>query len=128
MISLRGFPFAACAAIVLLAAASARAQNEPEMPSECDGNTAQIVECLTRQAKVWDQRLNQAYQKLLQSGPAAQREKLRAAQRLWLQYRDANCAYYAAGEGTVARVATAECLRSMTESRTEELEQAGGPD
>ena len=112
---------------LLLASAPALAQNEPEMPAECDGNTNQIVDCLTRQTKVWDQRLNDAYQKLLQSGPAAQREKLRAAQRFWVQYRDANCAYYAAGEGTISRVATAECMRSMTESRTEELEQAGTP-
>ena len=33
-----------------------------------------------------------------------QREQLRVAQRLWIQYRDANCLYYDLGEGTIARI------------------------
>jgi uncharacterized protein YecT (DUF1311 family) len=123
----RGLLSAACVAVVLLAAtASAHAQTEPEMPAECDGSTNEIVECLGRQTKVWDQRLNEAYQKLMQSTQAGQREQLRAAQRLWVQYRDANCRYYALGEGTISRVEAAECMRSMTESRTQELEQTRG--
>ena len=113
------------AAALMLAAGPARPQGEADM-QECDGNTAEMVECLSRQAKVWDQRLNEAYQKVMQSVPGGRREKLRAAQRLWVQYRDANCAYYAAGESTVSRVEAAECMRSMTESRTGELDQAGG--
>jgi uncharacterized protein YecT (DUF1311 family) len=126
LIVCRRLHVAACvAAAVMLAASPARPQGEPDM-QECDGSTAEMVECLSRQAKVWDQRLNEAYQKLMQAAPAGQREKLRAAQRLWVQYRDANCAYYAAGEGTVSRVEAAECMRSMTESRTGELDQAGG--
>ena len=118
--------FAAFVAVTLVLAASpARPQGEADM-QECDGSTAEMVECLSRQAKIWDQRLNEAYQKLMQSVQGGQRDKLRAAQRLWVQYRDANCAYYAAGEGTVSRVEAAECMRSMTESRTGELDQAGG--
>jgi uncharacterized protein YecT (DUF1311 family) len=114
------------AAVLVLAAGPARAQGDADLGQECDGSTAEMVECLSRQTKVWDGRLNEAYQKLMQSTQGAQREKLRATQRLWMQYRDANCAYYAAGEGTVSRVEAAECMRSMTESRTQELEQAGG--
>ena len=34
----------------------------------------------------------------------SQRDQLRAAQRLWVQYRDANCLYYGMGEGTIARL------------------------
>ena len=116
---------AVAAATLMLAASPARPQGDPGM-QECDGSTAEMVECLSRQTKVWDGRLNEAYQKLMQSVQGGQREKLRSAQRLWVQYRDANCAYYAAGDGTVSRVEAAECMRSMTESRTQELEQAGG--
>jgi uncharacterized protein YecT (DUF1311 family) len=47
---------------------------------------------------------------------------LRAAQRLWIQYRDANCLYYGLSEGTIARIEAGECLRSMTEARSKELE------
>jgi uncharacterized protein YecT (DUF1311 family) len=111
---------------LLIMAAPARAQTEPEMPAECDGNTSEIVDCVTRQAKVWDRRLNEAYQKKLQAVQGSQREQLRAAQRLWVQYRDANCHYYALGEGTISRVEAAECMRSMTETRTLELEETRG--
>jgi len=50
---------------------------------------------------------------------------LRAAQRLWVQYRDANCLYYGMGEGTIARLDAGECMRSMTEARAKELEGLG---
>jgi uncharacterized protein YecT (DUF1311 family) len=49
------------------------------------------------------------------------------AQRLWIQYRDANCLYYGMGEGTIARVDAGECQRSMTEARARELEGVGHP-
>jgi uncharacterized protein YecT (DUF1311 family) len=55
----------------------------------------------------------------------ADRLKLRAAQRLWIAYRDANCLYFGMGEGTIARVGAAECMRSMTEARARELETLG---
>ena len=56
---------------------------------------------------------------------AAQHDQLRAAQRLWIQYRDANCLYYGLGEGTIARIDAGECMRSMTEARARELEGLG---
>ena len=51
--------------------------------------------------------------------------QLRAAQRLWIQYRDANCLYYGLGEGTIARLDAGECMRSMTEARAKEFEGLG---
>jgi uncharacterized protein YecT (DUF1311 family) len=126
LIACRSLHVASFVAAALFAAGPAYAQGDADLGQECDGSTAEMVECLSRQTKVWDGRLNQAYQKLMQSVQGGQREKLRAAQRLWVQYRDANCAYYAAGDGTVSRVEAAECMRSMTESRSQELEQAGG--
>ena len=52
-------------------------------------------------------------------------DQLRAAQRLWVQYRDANCLYYGMGEGTIARLDAGECMRSMTEARAREFEGLG---
>ena len=40
---------------------------------------------------------------------AQQRELPRAAQRLWIQYRDVNCLYYGLGESTIARIEAGEC-------------------
>ena len=44
-----------------------------------------------------------AYQQALKDAGPQQHDQLRAAQRLWIQYRDANCLYYGLGEGTIAR-------------------------
>ena len=54
-----------------------------------------------------------------------QREQLRAAQRLWIQYRGANRLYYGLGEGPIARIAAGECMRNMTEARAREREGVG---
>jgi uncharacterized protein YecT (DUF1311 family) len=108
------------AVLALVSVAQAGDQGEPEQ--SCDGNTFQMVECLKAKTAQWDKRLNAAYQKALQDAVPAQRDPLRAAQRLWIQYRDANCLYYGMGEGTIARLDAGECMRSMTEARAKELE------
>jgi uncharacterized protein YecT (DUF1311 family) len=84
-----------------------------------------MVECLKAKTAQWDKRMNVAYQQALKDAGNAQREPLRAAQRLWIQYRDANCLYYGMGEGTIARLDAGECMRSMTEARAKELEGLG---
>lgn len=108
---------------VLAQVSVARAADEAE-PS-CDGNTYQMVECLKAKTAQWDKRLNAAYQKALGTAGDKQREQLRTAQRLWVQYRDANCLYYGMGEGTIARLDAGECMRSLTEARAKELEGIG---
>lgn len=109
--------------LALVTVAHAGDQGVPDQ--SCDGNTFQMVECLKGKTAQWDKRLNVAYQKALQDAEPAQRDPLRAAQRLWVQYRDANCLYYGLGEGTIARLDAGECMRSMTEARTRELEGLG---
>ena len=104
-------------------AAVAGDQGDPE-PS-CDGNTFQIVECLKARTAQWDKRMTIAYQQALNDASPQQREQLRAAQLLWIGYRDANCLYYGMGEGTIARIDAGECMRNMTEARARELEGLG---
>jgi uncharacterized protein YecT (DUF1311 family) len=111
------------AVLALVSVAHAGDQGDPEQ--SCDGNTYQMVECLKGKTAQWDKRLNIAYQKAVQDAQPAQRDQLRAAQRLWVQYRDANCLYYGVGEGTIARLDAGECMRSMTEARAKELEGLG---
>jgi len=111
------------AVLVLGSVVHAGDQGEPEQ--SCDGNTFQMVECLKAKTAQWDKRLNAAYQKAVQDAQPAQRDQLRAAQRLWIQYRDANCLYYGLGEGTIARLDAGECMRSMTEARAREFEGLG---
>jgi uncharacterized protein YecT (DUF1311 family) len=111
------------AVLALVSVVHAGDQGEPEQ--SCDGNTFQMVECLKAKTARWDKRLNIAYQKAVQDAGSAQGDQLRAAQRLWVQYRDANCLYYGMGEGTIARLDAGECMRSMTEARAKELEGLG---
>ena len=113
------------AAAMAMLAAVARADDESEPVKNCDGNTFEIVECLKAQTAQWDKRMNLAYQKGLKDAGEKQREQLRAAQRLWIQYRDANCLYYGLGEGTIARIDAGECMRNMTKARAEEFEGLG---
>jgi len=112
---------------VLLFSSIAFAQDEKkdDIPDpECDGGTYQLVKCLSDATAKWDKRLNAAYREAVndKETPKEQREQLRKAQRLWLQFRDANCEYYALGEGSISRVNAASCLLDMTKARAKELE------
>jgi uncharacterized protein YecT (DUF1311 family) len=116
--------FAGVAAICLLASAvDAGDQSDPAR--SCDGSTFEMVDCLKARTAQWDRRMTAAYQQALKDAVPQQREQLRAAQRLWIQYRDANCLYYGLGEGTIARIDAGECMRSMSEARARELEGLG---
>lgn len=104
------------------AAVSAFAQDKGEPNGECGVSTPEMVQCANDKTAYWDKRLNAAYARALKETEGNQREPLRAAQRLWVQYRDANCLYYSLGEGTIARVEAADCMYRMTKSRALELE------
>jgi uncharacterized protein YecT (DUF1311 family) len=98
---------------------------EPNTEESCQDrkSTADIVECLATQTAVWERRLNAAYQKLIDDLPVRRRDRLRSAQRLWLQFRDANCAYFASRPGTIARVGAGQCALRLTSARAIELEE-----
>ncbi len=85
--------FVVAASIGLLASA-VHAGDQSDPVQSCDGNTFQMVECLEAQTAQCDKRMTIAYQQALKDAGPQQREQLRAAQRLWIQYRDANCLYY----------------------------------
>jgi uncharacterized protein YecT (DUF1311 family) len=113
------------AAAICLAASLAHAGDRGDPAQSCDGNTYQMVECLKAKTAEWDKRMGIAYQQALKDAVPQQHDQLRAAQRLWIQYRDANCLYYGLGEGTIARLDAGECMRSMTEARAREPERLG---
>ena len=113
-------------AAALIGAAAFAFAGEPGDPdASCDGSTYEMVDCLKAKTAYWDKRMTIAYQAQLKDAQPQQREQLRVAQRLWIQYRDANCLYYGLGEGTIARIDAGECMRSMTEARARELGGAG---
>jgi uncharacterized protein YecT (DUF1311 family) len=95
----------------------------PEYHQCRDGTMLEIVECVTAKTATWDKRLNTAYKTLMTDFSKEQKASLLSAQRLWLKYRDANCAFYGTGQGSIVQVEVAECRRSMTQARAMELEE-----
>lgn len=89
----------------------------------CDDatSTAAIVACIDREAQAADRRLNTAYRTARTRVSPAQAQRLLAAQRAWIAFRDANCRAYAAGEGSVTRIEAAQCRRDTTAARAAEL-------
>jgi uncharacterized protein YecT (DUF1311 family) len=110
---------------ICLLASIAHAGDQGDPAQSCEGNTHLMVECLQTKTAEWDKRMGIAYQQALKDASPQQHDQLRAAQRLWIQYRDANCLYYRLGEGTIAWLDAGECMRSMTEARARELEGLG---
>ena len=113
-------------AALVLAAPGARAGDQRDALAGCDGvSTPEIVNCVMAKTAQWDKRMNAAYQKAMKDDEPKRQEQLRTAQRLWIQFRDANCLYFDMGEGTIARIDAAECMRNMTGARARELEDFG---
>ena len=87
------------------------------------GVTVEMLNCVDEELITQDTRLNGAYKKLTKRVTAARKIQLVAAQRLWVQYRDANCQFYHDPEGgTAATIAGSECVLSQTAMRAKELE------
>lgn len=91
---------------------------------DCPDNAGpvQLVQCLERQFTRADAALNRQYQEALTALPSGA-ERMRAAQRAWLTYRDAHCA---TAVPSVASVETQNlegvlCRTRLTEGRTREL-------
>ena len=85
-------------------------------------STADMLNCAALESRVQDAALNTAYHSLLRRLEAPRTGLLRVAQRAWLEYRQANCAFVSnPGGGSAARVAGATCMLEMTAARVREL-------
>ena len=50
------------------------------------------------------------------------KDAFRDTQRKWIAYRDANCLFYANGEGSISRIEAATCQLVLTRDRAQELQ------
>lgn len=96
----------------------------PDYEKCSQDTTIGIVDCLNKEAKHWDKRLNGSYKELMNRIEAGQQAPLKAAQRAWIKYRDANCAFYGSASGSLSQIEAAECLRAMVKERACELRLA----
>jgi uncharacterized protein YecT (DUF1311 family) len=113
------------AATMMAATLPAWAQHMNEKDSPCADVvvTADALRCLAKARDAADAELNAVYKGVRGKLDAAEVQQLVTAQRLWIQYRDANCSaerdLY--GGGTATGPVYLACLEAMTRARTKEL-------
>ncbi|AZF39285.1 protein of unknown function DUF1311 [Pseudomonas sp. R4-39-08] len=118
------------AALLITLCGSAAADDNPTLKKCMDGanTTAEMVGCNVKEAKVQDARLNKAYKTALAAQEGNRKDQLQDLQRLWIKYRDANCAFAgSATGGTIDQVNGSGCVLDMTQTRAQELEDLVGP-
>lgn len=98
-------------------------------PCDSAQNTAQMDECFSRQLRLQTAALKQLEDSLTAKLDSVSAKKLRAASRVWIRYRDAQCEAVAIRNegGTLAPVALVGCKRRLTEERMVFLREAYSP-
>lgn len=83
-----------------------------------------IKACGAQQAQSNDGRLNQAYARALHSAGARNQAALRAAERAWIAFRDAECGfrYSSEGGGQDASLVASQCRMELTSDRVRQLD------
>jgi uncharacterized protein YecT (DUF1311 family) len=111
--------------VLLFAGAPSFSQHMNESDSPCvnAGSTVDAVECLSKAKVSSDAELNSLYQEIRKRLEGDDANRLIATEKLWIQYRDANCEAERAlyGLGTGAWPAYLGCIEAMTRERTTEL-------
>ncbi|MCT4501237.1 lysozyme inhibitor LprI family protein [Pseudomonas sivasensis] len=120
----------AAGVLLLAVCGTAAAADNPALKKCMDGanTTADMVSCNVKEAKVQDTRLNKAYKTAIAALEGTRQQQLQDLQRLWIKYRDANCAFAgSATGGTIDQVNGSGCVLDMTQTRAQELEDLVGP-
>jgi uncharacterized protein YecT (DUF1311 family) len=121
---------AACLCAALAAAPTTSAAGEDGLYSDryaacmdaAGGVTFSMIDCMTEELGAQDAALNANYGAAMRALPAERAAALRAAQRLWITFRDANCGFYDDPDGgTVARLEANGCFLRMTAERAVEV-------
>jgi uncharacterized protein YecT (DUF1311 family) len=97
----------------------------PKKTPSCE-ETAQtqsdLTACAISGAQAADRRLNHAYREVLRYVDGDPQAKLVAAERAWIAFRDADCAFWGAGGGTIAPMNEANCRATLSNARAKELD------
>jgi uncharacterized protein YecT (DUF1311 family) len=121
----------ALAAMMMLSAAGARGEDTQLYPvTDCGKFTTQmdLNKCAVDNLKSADKALNSTYQALnAKQDSATSKQRLKAAQRAWIAFRDRECAFEVGpqeGGGTIWPMENAGCLEGITATRIRKLKQA----
>jgi uncharacterized protein YecT (DUF1311 family) len=103
----------------------AQHMNEKDSPCPNAVTTLDMAQCFSKAKASSDEKLTALYEKVLSKLNGDDAERLTKVQRLWAEYREANCSAERAlyQGGSAAPVVYVACLDAMTRARTEELQQ-----
>lgn len=98
-----------------------------------DGMTTQgMVECIGAAYEAWDKALNDAYRSLIASLAPEEAELLRAAQREWIKFRDAESTFLGSlltpDRGSMMRITVNEMMADLVKDRVLQLRSLGDDD
>ncbi|GGG66083.1 hypothetical protein GCM10011585_04890 [Edaphobacter dinghuensis] len=101
----------------------AQHMNVPGNPCQSIGPNSSETQCFITASQIADRDLNSFYGKLITHLDPENRKNLQAAQRLWVQFRDANCRaeYDLYGGASAGPTVRAACIEAVTRHRTAEL-------
>jgi uncharacterized protein YecT (DUF1311 family) len=102
--------------------------NAKDGPCQEAGSGAETTACFYKAYKTSDAELNQLYRRVLTVVDGDNLANLQVAQRIWIQFRDANCSaeYELYSGGSAASMVKFACLEAVTRRRTEELKDMYG--
>ncbi|WP_217573107.1 lysozyme inhibitor LprI family protein [Mesorhizobium sp. GbtcB19] len=108
------------ACLVLLATAPAA------FAEDCDRNDdsqSMMNICADADYQAADAKLNAAYKNVVSRNDQASNKLLQTAQRAWIAFRDAECAYSTADSegGSIHPMEVSQCLTKLTTERTKQL-------
>lgn len=87
-----------------------------------------MLNCMGSETEQHDARLNQNYKAAMQALNKGQQNQLRDAQRLWIKFRDADCALLGSlTGGSIDRINSASCFLDMTKQRADDLARLAEP-
>jgi uncharacterized protein YecT (DUF1311 family) len=108
----------------------ARAQhmNSPSAPCRDVAITLAMENCFDKAYKAADSGLNQTYSQISKVLQPEDLQRLKVAQRLWLQFRDATCTAESDlySGGTASAPAYSACLEELTRQRAADLKTIYG--
>lgn len=87
--------------------------------------TLDISQCLIGELKKADAKLSRTYEHALKGLKPADAERLRNAQRAWIDYKDAHCKaeFELWDGGTGGQIALPQCKLTLTKRRTTEIRE-----
>lgn len=120
--------FLLCLICSLSARSFAQHMNAPDSPCTGPASTLEATNCFTATWEAADKQLDNAYGRVREVLSPDERKDLQEAERLWMKFRDADCAaernLYKGG--SAGPMAYAACVAVQTQQRTEDLKTIYG--